>query len=153
MIILGAKLAFFMPSGDKAYWTYLETNFDIFQDTLYYRDQFYFVDESGTLFACDLNHPHNPRVSPVLVSPPYSTFGLDFEEDKDNYLYLVELSSGDLLLAKRVRKYTEDYERSYTIGFSAYKMNPLVDLKWIKVHNLCGDTVFVGASYSSSLRA
>ncbi|KAF5191910.1 hypothetical protein FRX31_018502, partial [Thalictrum thalictroides] len=95
------KFAFFKPADDKPDWTFLQIiQSQEFDDALYYRDQFYFLDTSGTLFACDLNHPHNPVVSPVLASPPPYSFGFDDDEDKAKFQYLVQLSSGDLLLIK-----------------------------------------------------
>ncbi|KAF5176260.1 hypothetical protein FRX31_034153 [Thalictrum thalictroides] len=133
--------AFLKPASDKT--KYIE-------DAIYYRDQFYFVDSSGALFVCELNDLHHDPPKAVLVAPsPCST--IEHAYDYDKVFHLVELLSGELLLAKKLRKYTKNELYIYTVGFSTYKMNPLVELKWMEVHNLCGDTVYLDKYSSLSL--
>ncbi|PIA24967.1 hypothetical protein AQUCO_13600007v1 [Aquilegia coerulea] len=154
------RLAFYKPAaGDQADWTYISSSYEKILDILYYNknQQFYFVEESGTVFACDVNDPNDPKVLPILAPPSYPSFG---QSDDDylpfgyfgKYLYLVELSSWELLLIKMCRN-NKDESRHCIIGFSVYKMNPLVEPKWIEVQNLSGDTIFLGNYSSLAVRA
>ncbi|PIA35171.1 hypothetical protein AQUCO_03600078v1 [Aquilegia coerulea] len=143
-----SRVAFFKP-GDTV-WTSLDSDFTLISDIVYYKDQFYFVNSSGMVFACDLNHPH-PRVS--TVAPPLKSRGV--------MRYLVE-SSGELLQVCRHTKYensyddddVDEYRRHFYIneGFDVFKLD-LASFKWIKMETLHGRTLFLGDNSSYSLSA
>ncbi|KAF5199730.1 F-box protein skip23 [Thalictrum thalictroides] len=149
MAILGpshCQLACF-KAGDKA-WTYLPEKYCLMMDVLYYKDQFYCVNQFGKVFAFDLNDHHNPKITTVSPEIDHNTAGNRF---------LVE-SYGELLQVCRLFR-TEligwncRFVREYFYGgFHVFKLDP-VGFKWIKMDNLEGRALFVGGNASISVLA
>ncbi|PIA27540.1 hypothetical protein AQUCO_07600006v1 [Aquilegia coerulea] len=127
MAIYGAysRLAFFKP-GEKN-WICFNTNYDMFEDVIYYQDQFYGINYYGELFICDVN-PSNPMVSKFIERPLVHTYA-----DKK---YLVE-SNGSLLQILRNQENVCD-----SSGCTVLTLDP-VECKWIETKNLSGRMLFL----------
>ncbi|KAF9609276.1 hypothetical protein IFM89_014470 [Coptis chinensis] len=132
------ELAFCKP-GDKE-WTVLDQTHTLMSSVIYFQNQLFVLNIDGTVFNCDLNHPH-PKLSVVVVAP-YS-YGVGDTLDER---YLVELS-GDLLL---IRDFV--VESVYHDRFLVFKLDQL-EVKWIKVKSLGGHSLFLGANSPLSLPA
>ncbi|PIA56447.1 hypothetical protein AQUCO_00700643v1 [Aquilegia coerulea] len=149
MAILGpshCQLAYFKP-GDKV-WTHLPDKYCLMSDALYYKDQFYCVNQMGKVFTFDLNDDHNPRITTVSPYMDISSIGKYF---------LVE-SSGELLLVCRLSRLEVIATNSHLVteyyygGFHVFKLDS-VGFRWIKVDDLEGRALFVGGNASISVLA
>ncbi|PIA26369.1 hypothetical protein AQUCO_09400017v1 [Aquilegia coerulea] len=127
-------------------WTHIDLNYKGIDDVMYYKNQFYFVHQRGSLFSCDLNDPH-PKVSKVATRPI-------FHWDNGYVWYYIVESNGNLLLVARAKKYPgdDDVYCNLTRHFFVFKLD-LVELMWIEVKNLDGHTLFLGRNCSVSLSA
>ncbi|KAL3521393.1 hypothetical protein ACH5RR_019542 [Cinchona calisaya] len=108
-------------------WTNIRVPNRCYEDIIYYRGKFLAVDCHGTIVVCDIDNNNNgdrPIARKLLAPRPPGTRDTDQK-------YLVESSSGYLLLVIRFRKGTlfeggeDDGQklRYYTVGFSVLKLD------------------------------
>ncbi|XP_059629183.1 putative F-box protein At5g55150 isoform X2 [Cornus florida] len=143
------RLAFILP-GDKA-WTYIDQKFTLIHDVIYYRGQILAVDYWSGIIMVDLNRrAGESKVPQVEVIAPRTYLG------SERRMYLVESSSGDLLLVERFLKYGDDSQHS-TFKFKVFKM--LLQqtekglAKRVEVKSLGGDSLFLGDNHSICVSA
>ncbi|KAL3521388.1 hypothetical protein ACH5RR_019537 [Cinchona calisaya] len=117
----------FARLGDKL-WTNIRVPARCYDDIIYYQGNFFAADCRGTIVLCDIDNNNNTDGRPIAreVMAPRPP-GMHDTDQK----YLVESSSGDLLLVIRFRKGTlfdggddnEQKSRYYTVGFSVLKLD------------------------------
>ncbi|PIA27539.1 hypothetical protein AQUCO_07600005v1 [Aquilegia coerulea] len=136
------RLALFKPGNKR--WMSFNTNHELFEDVIYYKDQFYAINYFGEVFTCDAN-PSNLVVSKIIERPSINPYA-----DKR---YLVE-SDGGLLQILRTLKNEVGSSTSnfFPGGFKVYRLDS-VELKWIETNNLSGRMLFLGRNSSMSLLA
>ncbi|KAF6152581.1 hypothetical protein GIB67_013028 [Kingdonia uniflora] len=138
------KLAFFKPGEDNNAWTTIEPGLFVFNDVLFFNNEFYAVTRDGDVVACDIGDPFCPKVRNVVPQ-------LDDGIGKNKYL--VE-SLGELLLFRRLFYYTVDlelYSNDYeddsiddTMGFNVFKLDPTGCNKLHEMKTLHGQSLFLG---------
>jgi hypothetical protein len=137
----------YCKNGDQS-WTFIDMGLSCC-DVIYYKEQFYAVNEEGAIAMCDLNGA-SPSVS--VVKPPKHDFFC--------ILYLVDSGDDELLLVARYLcpefEYLDldDYERPSlyfkTEEFDVFRMN-WSGPEWERVVNLGDRVLFVGKNSSASL--
>ncbi|XP_059627171.1 F-box protein SKIP23-like [Cornus florida] len=129
----------FIWAGDEA-WTYIDKRFMSVRDIMYFKGHIFAVDSRNRVLMIDVNG-RPPQVE-VIAS------------QANNYsqqTYLVESSSGDLLLVKRFLDIGDDSQHATSV-FKVFKL--LLEqfeqgwLMRLEVKNLDGDTLFLGDNYS-----
>ncbi|KAF5188582.1 F-box skip23-like protein [Thalictrum thalictroides] len=135
------RLAFFKP-GNKN-WISFNTNHELFEDVIYYNDQFHAINYFGEVFTCDVN-PSNPVVSKIIERPSVNPYA-----DKR---YLVESNGGLLQILKTLKNEVGSARNFLTGEFKVYRLDP-VELKWLETKNLLGRMLFLGRNSSMSLLA
>ncbi|KAF8412272.1 hypothetical protein HHK36_000233 [Tetracentron sinense] len=146
-----SKLAFARP-GDKT-WTTINSRFARFSDVAFFRGQFYAINLSGAVVACDIEGP-NPAKARLVAKASRKLIGFYMKLRRN--LYIVE-SSGELLVVSRVLTKSEPVEISrtiyyQTIGFRVFSLD-LVKRKWAEVKSLGERALFLGDSSSMSIVA
>ncbi|PIA64252.1 hypothetical protein AQUCO_00100023v1 [Aquilegia coerulea] len=124
----------FLKSGDKT-WKSLDNKHMVMEDVIYFKDHFYSVSYVGSVFSCDVNHPH-PKIEIVAPCP----------SNHKGKNYLVDFF-GDLLQIRRVMM---DPSEDYTARFEVFKLD-LCTRKWSQLESLGDQALFVGDNYSVSL--
>ncbi|XP_059629200.1 putative F-box protein At5g55150 [Cornus florida] len=143
------RLAFILP-GDKA-WTYLDKErFQLFYDVVYYKGLIFAVDFRVRVLMIDVNRKDGKSKAPQVkeIAPQTNA--------DSQRTYLVESSSGDLLLVQRFLKVGDDLQHA-TSGFKVFKL--LLEqfeqgqAMRVEVKNLGGDTLFLGDNQSICVSA
>ncbi|KAL5727544.1 hypothetical protein ACHQM5_000728 [Ranunculus cassubicifolius] len=120
----------FFKSGDKE-WTHLDFEGFKVEDTIYYKEQFYFLDRHEKVFAFDVSlHQH---VQSQIEEGPPKRCGMR--------KYLV-VSSEDLLLIRSWCTYTDK-----TVEFNVFKLD-MRGKKWDAVNSLGDQALFIGNNCS-----
>ncbi|PIA56614.1 hypothetical protein AQUCO_00700753v1 [Aquilegia coerulea] len=139
------KLAIARP-GDR-YWATVYTPKNLFEDIIFYKEQFYAVNHRGIVMVCDIGDgQHSPTASMLTQRLPQSM--LSHYQVK----YLVEWS-GELLMViktmmkKRKRKKLPLYK---TENFDVYRLD-FTERKWEELNNLGKYCLFLGFNTSISI--
>ncbi|XP_059629222.1 putative F-box protein At3g25750 [Cornus florida] len=143
------RLAFILP-GDKA-WTYIDKErFRLIFDVTYYKGRIFAVDDKSRVLMIDVNRRAGESQAPQVevIAPPTIVYS--------HQTYIVESSSGDLLVVQRFLKVGDDSQHA-TKGFKVCKL--LLDQfeqGWpmqVELKNLGGDTLFLGDNHSICVSA
>lgn len=136
-------LSYCRPGEDK--WSNVEGSTLYLSDVIPYKGQFYAINETGTLVACDAEQDGKMR----LVT------GGAYEPRKR---YLVESTSGDLLHIARLRdEHTEtlttqfDVYKLETVGGSRTSATDISGFEWVKLESLGNQSLFLGRNCSLCL--
>ncbi|XP_059635614.1 F-box protein At2g17036-like [Cornus florida] len=147
------SLAFIQP-GDRA-WTYIDKDrlrFSLILDVIFYKGQILAVDGFNRIIMVDLNRRVRESKAPQVqvIAPP-----TNLQSERN---YLVESSSGDLLLVHRNIDYDLPDLQHTTFDFKVFKVllqktDKKVWAKRVEVNNLGGDTMFLGDNHSICVSA
>ncbi|CAL5361572.1 unnamed protein product [Camellia sinensis] len=147
MVIHGAAkhLGFWRPGGDNS-WTVIETRDSPYEDVIYYKGQFYALNNQGSIFVWDVGGP-NPTVARKVG-------GIKSELLRCMQPYMVE-SGGELLVVARcVIHPGDDTDPTYeTTSFKVYEVDLSKEARWQEINNLGGRALFLGHSASISVDA
>ncbi|KAF6174576.1 hypothetical protein GIB67_006228, partial [Kingdonia uniflora] len=157
MVIFGAcGMLGFYRSGDQD-WTPVG-KLMCFHDVVYFKNEFYAVDQHGLVVACDVCRPH-PKLRKIVPSP---------QQPMATQVYLVE-SLGELLLVRRNIDINCDHSNDtvfITCKFSVFKLvdppilhikypigkgkyikkivqKPTPDMYWVEMKTLSGQSKFL----------
>ncbi|XP_059629224.1 putative F-box protein At5g55150 [Cornus florida] len=146
---IDSELAF-IRAGDEA-WTCMDKErFSCFSDVIYYKGRIFAVEDHRVLrvLMIDVNRMTGaPQVEEKEIAPQII---------RTEHMYLVESSSGELLLVQRLLEIGDDSQHA-TSGFKVFKM--LLDQfeegshMLVEVKNLGGDTLFLGDNHSICVSA
>ncbi|XP_027182481.1 putative F-box protein At5g55150 [Coffea eugenioides] len=157
----------FWRQGDQN-WTKIETHNAAYSAVNYHNGQFYAIDCTGNLVACDVSGPNPTKARMITQLVRYSEESYRDQHLRDyhsnlivdfKHLYLVlESSSSDkesLLVVTRdnYSHYADDDDQP-NYGTTEFKLYE-VDLSggtWKEIHSLGNKAVFVGHSASTSLQ-
>ena len=154
LILFNVCLVAFYKLADKS-WTILCRNdlfYPAFSDALFFKDQFYVVDDYGKIYTCNLDHRGLEEVFPQWS---------DETKILDKW-YLVELK-GEIYRVRRrsssnvgfYYNVTDDFEDNWDFGkrdslvstweFRVWKMDPNKEC-WIRVRHLGDYALFLGCN-------
>ncbi|KAJ7965204.1 F-box protein [Quillaja saponaria] len=157
-------------SSEKS-WIYIKDHPKLgmyFADVIFYEDKFYFVDlrmglgridvvESSNNSNIPTDHGCDAGVSsltPRIELVSKCVYGwLDPELKNTHKNYIVETSSGDLILVQRYLKVLKADSISYQLVTFDFKLHKLQSSSWIPIDSLGDDVLFLGDNHSMSVSA
>ncbi|KAK6925851.1 hypothetical protein RJ641_007570 [Dillenia turbinata] len=99
------RLAFYQPSSEDTKWTYVDSNdAKLFADVICHEGKVYALDNYGRVVEINISNPYQPKLRKIIFS--------GFNWIWSQWGYIAELSSGDLVIARRsFRGKGEDRDR------------------------------------------
>ncbi|KAM7519590.1 hypothetical protein LguiB_018552 [Lonicera macranthoides] len=127
-------------SGNFIHGNFSPTRGSPFTDILFYKGKLHAMNQREIIVFENIGGP-DQKVTQILQTPPHYT----------SPMYLVESSSGELLVAGRVTDYTDEPAKTTrtTLDFKLYKFDS-INLSWTEVKNIGDDMMFLGLNSSLS---